>query len=329
MSVKISIIVPVYNSSKYLREMIESLYMQTLKDIEFIFVDDASTDGSLEILYEAEERDSNRIVVIHIDENHGPGMARNVGLEYATGDYIGFVDSDDKVDKKMYELLYNKAIQGNYDIVECGYYRELKKRDMMLLDESYEGEITIDNRMKMIMSCGFIVTKIYKRELIIDSNIEFIPDIPCEDVDFLSRIYCRAKSIGIVNKSLYFYRDNKESFSYNVNNKGSVEVTDKFSSMYIQHMKDDGVYDTLKPLFDYVVMDAWFNLFKSIIRYKNVTAKELSVIDISLKKYISDYKDNMFFVEKAKKDVLANTFLLNYEDSNKVIAWLHNNLLKE
>ncbi len=328
MKVKISVIIPVFNAEKYLKEMIQSLQVQTLKEIEFIFVDDASTDNSLEMLYEVEKKDPERVIIIHMDDNQGPGMARNIGLKYATGEYIGFADSDDKIDRRMYELLYNKAVEGNYDIVECGYYSERKNKDMMLLDESYEGEITIDNRMKMIMSCGFIVTKIYKRELIIESNIEFIPDIPCEDVDYLSRMYCRADSIGIVNKSLYFYRDNKESFSHTVNKRGTIEVTNKFSSMYIQHMKEDGVYDALKPLFDYVVMDAWFNIFKSLVKYKNVTVKEINIIDANLKRHISDYKDNMFFVEKAKNDVFKKAFLINAEDSNKALSVVKNNFLK-
>lgn len=322
MKVKISVIIPVFNAEKYLKEMIQSLQVQTLKEIEFIFVDDASTDNSLEMLYEVEKKDPERVIIIHMDDNQGPGMARNIGLKYATGDYIGFADSDDKLDKRMYELLYNKAVEDDYDIVECGYYSERKNKDMMLLDESYEGEINIDNRMKMIMSCGFLWSKIYKRELIIDSKIEFIPKIPYEDVDFLSRIYCRANSIGIVNESLYYYRDNKESFSHTVNKRGTIEVTNKFSSIYIQHMKEDGVYDVLKPLFDYVLMDIWFSIFKDIIRCQNVTEKELKIIDDNLRKHISDYKDNIFFVEKAKNDILKKAFLINAENSKKALLLL-------
>ncbi|NLK23062.1 MAG: glycosyltransferase [Clostridiales bacterium] len=320
MSAKVSIIIPVYNASKYLKKMIDSLYMQTLKEIEFIFVDDASTDNSLDILYEAEKRDKERVIIVKLEENSGPGMARNIGLKYASGEYIGFADSDDKLEKNMYECLYNKAYESDYDIVECGYYSERKKRDMMLLNESYEGNISFDNRVKMIMACGFLWTKIYKRKLIIDSQIEFIPDIPFEDVDFLSRIYLRADSIGVVNKSLYYYRDNKNSFSHTRNNKGFIEVNKRFSEIYIKHMKNDGVYDILKPVIDYVIMEVWFDLFKSmIIANDNITYKELNIIDVNLKKYVNDYKDNIFFKEKCKNDCIRNAFLINAEDSNRAL----------
>ena len=115
---KVSIIVPVYNAEKYLERCINSLKHQTLKDIEIILADDSSTDSSLEICEKARTEDS-RIKVIH-KANEGAGMARNAALEIATGEYIGFLDSDDFVERDMFETLYNKAIQYNSDLIMSG-----------------------------------------------------------------------------------------------------------------------------------------------------------------------------------------------------------------
>lgn len=103
---KISAIVPVYNSEKYVEQCIESILSQTYQDWELILVDDGSKDNSLSILQEYANRDT-RIHVIH-QENKGPGIARNVGVDYATGDYIVFIDSDDRVYKDYFNLLSNK-----------------------------------------------------------------------------------------------------------------------------------------------------------------------------------------------------------------------------
>ena len=115
---KISIIVPVYNVEKYLSRCISSLRNQTLKDIEIILVDDASSDLSLQICNQAAAEDC-RIKVIH-KVNEGAGKARNAALEIATGEYIGFVDSDDFVDKEMFETLYNRAEKYGSDLVLSG-----------------------------------------------------------------------------------------------------------------------------------------------------------------------------------------------------------------
>ncbi|WP_053240979.1 glycosyltransferase [Clostridium sp. DMHC 10] len=213
MKCKVSVIIPVYNSAKYLEEMTASLAVQTLKEIEFIFVDDCSTDNSLEILYKFEKENSDRVIIIKLEENQGPGGARNIGLEYASGEYLAFADSDDYVKPEMYECIYEKAIEDDYDIVECGYFSERKNKEMMLWNKSMEGEVSFDNRVKMFITCGFLWSKLYKRNLIINSQIKFIPKMKLEDVDFLNRLYCRIKKVGIVEKTLYYYRDNPESFS--------------------------------------------------------------------------------------------------------------------
>ena len=117
---KISIIIPVYNAEKYLRKCLDSVINQTLKEIEIICINDGSTDLSLSILKKYATCD-NRIKIIN-QENQGVAIARNNGLKYATGEYIGYVDSDDYVSSIFFELLYNNAKKYNADIA-CGEIR--------------------------------------------------------------------------------------------------------------------------------------------------------------------------------------------------------------
>ncbi|MBO7334370.1 MAG: glycosyltransferase, partial [Lachnospiraceae bacterium] len=117
----ISVIVPVFEVEKYLKECIESILNQTYTNLEIILVDDGSPDKCGEICEEYAKTD-NRIIVIH-HENKGLSSARNRGLDIATGDYIGFVDSDDKIAPDMFEILLNNLKQYDADISICGFYR--------------------------------------------------------------------------------------------------------------------------------------------------------------------------------------------------------------
>ena len=115
---KVSVIIPVYNTEAYLEKCLSSLLEQTMDDIEILVVDDGSTDGSLKIAKEFEAANPSKIRVF-AKENGGQASARNVALKYATGEYLGFVDSDDWVDTTMYQEMYDAAIREDADIVIC------------------------------------------------------------------------------------------------------------------------------------------------------------------------------------------------------------------
>lgn len=117
---KVSVIVPVYNTREYLPKCLDSLVNQTLQDLEIVVIDDGSTDDSLEILKDYQTRYPDKIKLIE-KENGGQGAARNLGIRECTGDYIGFVDSDDYVHIEMYESMWKVAVEKNLDLVECRY----------------------------------------------------------------------------------------------------------------------------------------------------------------------------------------------------------------
>ena len=119
---KVSVIVPVYNVEKYVEKCLQSLVNQTLDNIEIIVVNDGSTDNSKQIIqaFIKENLDTN---IIYLEkENGGLSDARNYGMNYATGEYIAFLDSDDYVKNTIYEKMYNKAVEKNADYVECDFY---------------------------------------------------------------------------------------------------------------------------------------------------------------------------------------------------------------
>ena len=117
---KVSVIIPVYNTERYLRRCLDSVCNQTLSDIEIICINDCSTDNSLDILKEYADKDK-RIKIINFKENKGAAVARNTGIDIVNGEYIGFIDSDDFVDSDFYEKLYNTASENNSDIAKGEY----------------------------------------------------------------------------------------------------------------------------------------------------------------------------------------------------------------
>ena len=114
---KVSVVIPVFRVEDYIAKCIESLQRQTLKELEFIFIDDCGGDRSIEIAEEYAKTD-DRIKILYNEENKGAGQSRNKGIDAATGEFIAFVDPDDWIDDNFYEVLYNRAVSGNYDIVK-------------------------------------------------------------------------------------------------------------------------------------------------------------------------------------------------------------------
>lgn len=132
----VSVIMPIYNAGEYLSRSLEGLGAQTLQDMEYVLIDDCSSDGSYEIATAFQERHPGQVVLLRTERNSGPGGARNLGLSRASGEYIGFVDADDEIVPQMFEKLYGRALETGADIVDSGYYNE--KLDYAMLHVSDE-----------------------------------------------------------------------------------------------------------------------------------------------------------------------------------------------
>ena len=163
----ISVIVPVYNVEPYLRKCLDSIVGQTYRELEILVIDDGSTDGSGKICDEYEERD-DRIKVFHT-ENRGLSAARNLGLNNANGDLIGFVDSDDWIEPTMYELLLKRSEETGADVSCCGFYLHYSDHftthPLSSSQIVYEGEKIVTVAMEGSECRHYVWNKIYKKTL--------------------------------------------------------------------------------------------------------------------------------------------------------------------
>jgi len=228
----VSIVVPVYNVEKYLDRCVRSLLNQTLKDLEIILVDDGSPDKCPQMCDGYAQQDS-RIKIIH-KKNAGLGMACNSGLEVATGEFVAFCDSDDWVDAKMYEYMYEEAIGNNADMVFTGLKRvdsdgnilsclphpsakEIHDRVSLLklaMDIiASEPRVRIDRRMQVSAK-----TVLYRRELLYSNGLRFVSEreYPSEDLIFNVSVLLKANRVSIIPYYFYNYFVNTSSISSTV-----------------------------------------------------------------------------------------------------------------
>ena len=209
---KVSVIVPVYNVEKYLKRCLDSLINQTLSDIDIICINDGSKDSSLQILEQYAQKDSR--IVIYNQENSGLSVARNTGLEHASGEYIGFVDSDDWVDLDFYEKLYNSAKNNNADIAVADFIREHPNKKPKRLKLKVEKIYTTPEDKFMICKVhreGCVWNKIYRTEFIHSINLKFVPKMYYEDRDFTIRSLYFSKKLVTTPNTYYRYFVNPKS----------------------------------------------------------------------------------------------------------------------
>lgn len=226
---KLSIIVPVYNGEKYINQTVDSILAQTFKDFELILINDGSTDRTREILEKCKEKDK-RLRVIH-QENSGPGAARNVGIREARGEYIGFVDGDDCVDKKMYEKLLDAIGDNKVEMAMCGYTEKRDQDEIIVCANLRDKEVLLQKDIEdniistFIKSVNFgyfsLVNKIYYKKFIVENDLLLEEDRrQGEDWWFNIRAFCKLKSFVYIDEPLYYYiRQNSESLMNAYNEK--------------------------------------------------------------------------------------------------------------
>lgn len=213
---KVSVIVPVYNVEEYLERCLDSLVNQTLKDIEIIIVNDGSTDGSKEKIQKYINTYKN---IVYLEkENGGLSSARNYGIPYAKGEYIGFVDSDDYVELTMYEKMYNKAIEEKSDMVECDFIWEYpnKKREDI-------GKVYSSKKEAIIEARVVAWNKIIKKDIIEKTKITFPEGLRYEDIEFFYKIVPYLDKISFVKETLVHYVQRESSIA-NTQNERTGEI---------------------------------------------------------------------------------------------------------
>ena len=299
---KVSVIIPVYNVEEYLHDCMESVVNQTLKDIEIICVNDGSTDNSRKILQEYADKDS-RVKIID-QENQGQGVARNNGIAVSTGEYLGFVDSDDWIDPDMYEVMYNNAKKFDSDLVEthCRLYNDYYKNFKIL---KHAGPLPVDRVFDYRIYKRYLFgtftapwNKLYKSSLVKENNIQFAKFRRTEDCIFAIKSRVFSKKITYVDKPLYVYRIRTGS----VEHKKTEEVLNLYCILkeIIDFTKNCGIYEEIKDSVNEYVVRNLARIYEQVpenckSKYDKICRELLS--DDSYQYYCKLRHRDSFFIE--------------------------------
>ena len=290
---KLSIIVPVYGVEKYIDKCLNSLVKQSLKEIEIIVVNDGTKDNSQKIIDKYVKKYPDKIKS-YMKENGGQGSARNYGLKKATGEYIGYVDSDDFVEKDMYKKLYNKAKENNYDIVVCGNYNvseDYQNKNIDAFINNYNTDLENIFFGKMA-----VWNKIYKRDILIKNKLEFKEKVWYEDLAFTLKAIMNSNTFAFIDEPLYDYLIREGSTMNNSNVKRNLEILEAFNDIlsYIQHNKKEEYFSKIEFLaIDHIYISAIVRVLKAEAddKVKRETINKL--IDYMNKKF-PNYKNNKY-----------------------------------
>lgn len=308
---KLSIIVPVYNmvAGEKLEFCLNSLTNQTISDYEIIAVNDASTDDSLIVLNWYQNHYKDKFKVIDLPENRKQGGAKNAGLEIATGEFIGFVDSDDWIKADMYEKLLNKAEETGADVVGCDY--------CITYEQSFEiGEVTPNSREEQvgvldtekyksfILDPGSLVIKIYKRELFErEPRLRFPEKIFFEDNAVAARLFLRAKHFEYIREPLYYYYQHNASTVHVVTEE---RCKNRLESMRImlELAKEDGSIEQYHDEIEFRFTNLFYQntLFSYMQGVKKIRASFVRALGAEMREKFPDFQKNPYYLMRVNEE---------------------------
>lgn len=315
----VSVIVPVYNSEKYLDHCLSSLTHQTLQNIEIILIDDGSSDHSDEICNRWKERDS-RIQVFH-QENLGGGNARNKALDIARGIYISFVDSDDFVSKDMLNFLY-KQFMPDIDIVECGFY--LTTNDKECFDRESDKFYSYHYSPKQAMLENIrdhyfrqvIWNKMYRHSII--KNIRFPEGKTIDDEFWTYRAIGQANGLIHTNKKLYAYRQQNDSVMHSIDVKKRMEAIEAkvnrhiYICQYMPQLKDESAYNLLTSC-----------LYQGQLICHLKDKNEMEILFCKLEKVLKKYPiENKGMIPSYQQRIWEKMTRISFKQTCKLRNWL-------
>lgn len=222
---KVSVIIPCYNTAKLLPRCFISLAMQTIgaENLELIFVNDASTDdgATWNALCELEKLLPDSVMVINLQENLRQGGARNVGLLYASGEYVSFVDSDDEVELDMYEKAYNRAKEHDADLLQFNHKYCLNQKEKIPAARQMADEVIVihsdEERKAMLLSEKIsygCCNKLYRKALLDEAQVQFPEHVVYEEPLFVYPLFYYANRFVTMSDHLYIYHKNLQGTSF-------------------------------------------------------------------------------------------------------------------
>ncbi len=251
---KISVIIPIYNVENYLVKCLNSIMTQSCRDFEVVIVDDGSTDKSPVIAKEYEQKYQNVHVITQ--ENSGQGAARNTGIEAAKGEYFLFIDSDDYIDNNTIEILCEKAMNTNADLIIF---------DMAI--EEMDGHIssvscgcakdhigmTLEKYPELILDPPCPCNKLFHRNLFINTGIRFPDRVWYEDLRAIPKIYTAAQHIEYIHQPFYYYLQRSGSTMHNSNIERNGEIIDAIDDV-LSYYKEKNLFERYYFILEYLAI---------------------------------------------------------------------------
>ena len=307
---KLSIIVPVYNMAGggKLNFCLDSLVNQTISDYEIICVDDASTDNSVEILeqYSLEYPDKLRYVV-H-EKNKRQGGAKNTGLSLATGEWVGFIDSDDWIAPDFYEKLLNKAAQSGADMVGCDYslvHDHTFEVGQVIQNNTLDQTGILDEEMhkKLILRSGSMVIKVYKRQVIVDNHLDFPEGIFYEDNcagPVWSTYFTHFEK---VEEPLYYYYQHDTSTVHYVT---EAKCRDRMiaGELLLKEFKNRGLLEKYRDEIEYRFTELYFEntLFSYMLGARKKRIEFVKQLRDGIVKAFPEFEKNVYYIKMTEQE---------------------------
>lgn len=302
---EVSVVIPVYNAEKYLRQTMNYLLYQTLEEIEFIFVDDGSSDRSVTIIQEYMEQYKDKIYLYHTDHT-GPGGARNKGIEHARADYIGFADADDYMEYDMYEKMLYVAKKENHDLVYTPYYlvRDDKKRIHGRLNQPIEKNQLIFHGEVAFWS------KLIHKDLLHQTGK--ISQIWFEDTAYMLPLFSYAQNPVYLDEPLYFYIKREGSITNSMDDKKTLDtiIAEDYA---IKHCKEEYKEAVAARVADRILFNMktrWIYFDRFVQHLKKY--RDILEDDQVLKMYPVRYQKVMNYLEFPEERIPENLFVTDF-----------------
>ncbi|PWL44103.1 MAG: glycosyl transferase family 2 [Bacillota bacterium] len=310
---KVSIIVPVYNTKDYLKQCLDSLVAQTLEDLEILVVDDGSTDGSTEIVREFSERYPERLKA-YFKDNAGQASARNYALQYAKGEYIGFVDSDDWVDSSMYEVMLAFAQKEMLDIVVCNLDDHFSNGKVIAYDTNHAK----NKFMQTPSACN----KLFSKNLI--GNQTFMDGIWYEDFNFTTKLLMKTECIGYCAEFFYHCHSRTVSTMNNHNSPKNLDIIVAVDDI-LDFARRNFLYDKYEKDIEYIVLE--HVLITTINRVARQKHPEKNRVIAELRHYVKNkypkfQRDEAFLNMPRNRRIVAKMNAMGLHSLSRILLLL-------
>lgn len=303
---KLSIIVPVYNMAAdgKLEYCLNSLVSQTIEDYEIIAVDDCSTDRSFEILRKYAADYPEKFRAIHSEVNQKQGGAKNIGMEAARGEWIGFIDSDDWITPDFYERLIGKGEETGADMVGCDYHltgeHSMKIGQVVHNNRPDQTGVLDENKYRsLILDSGSLVVKVYRREIVIDHPSRFPTGIFYEDNALTNSWMLRAHHFEYIEEPLYYYYQHDTSTVHTITER-RCEDRMEAGRIMIQEAEKYGYLEQYRPELEFTFTTLFYvnTLFTYMQGVRPVRYNFVRKLGQEMKEHFPEFQQNRYYQER-------------------------------